>query len=618
MQKTPRILLDQLLLVALCCVLYFPFLGTAPLWDFDEGYFATIAKEMCENGTWIVPVYNDAELGDKPILIFWGMILSMKLFGINEFAVRFPTVLWGIGTVLLTYHLARRLFQNRSIGLRAGFILATMLLFCVETRGTTCDGAMLFCQCAALTVFVYATRGFSCSGTNPKPEFQQQLTDWFPQNIFCVLLMYAFLTLSVLAKGPSPFILIVALLGLFLFVKSLQIAPSWNPLHLLGRLFLIAWMMKPLTAIGVALCLAGPWFFLVSWLTNWDWLNLFVIEHHFQRTVSSTRGHSGFPFFYTLTSLFGTFPWSIFFLPFLIDLIRRLWKKTTSTNAYIFSVCWVLLFYLFFSGVSTKLIHYVFPAYPALAILGSVFLVHWRNATDWAGKYWTGILLSVLPIVGIGMTVAFSLLLPKYFPELPLLYTLPLFVLVAGFIGIFAYLLKGRPGFDLFYNGFAVCFVAILFQFCVVQIDSLAVQQHRLIFPNRAENQAPPFFVSLGLLEPSWIFYYDHPIFQLELEDLEDLEDLEEGRGRLSLEEQVRHYFIVEEEQIERSYIPNEKRRNSLKGPLFILATRPGFDQKIRDLFGDAAKEVKREQAFLKNHDLVLFEIITRERGGQE
>ena len=132
------------LLFFLCFLLYFPFLGFNVLWDFDEGYFVSIAKEMYEKGEWIVPTYNGNELGDKPILIFGGMLVSFSIFGVSEFSVRFPSILYGTGTVFLTYFIARRLFGNRTLALRSAAVLATMILFGVETRGTTCDGAMIF------------------------------------------------------------------------------------------------------------------------------------------------------------------------------------------------------------------------------------------------------------------------------------------------------------------------------------------------------------------------------------------------------------------------------------------------------------------------------------------
>ncbi|MCL2347645.1 MAG: glycosyltransferase family 39 protein, partial [Planctomycetaceae bacterium] len=113
--KNRPLIWHQCLLVALCGLLFLPFLGNPVLFDFDEAYFASIAKEMYEKGDWIVPTINDSSLGDKPILIFWGMLASFSVFGVSEFSVRFPTVCWNIGAILLTYHLARRLFHDSAI-----------------------------------------------------------------------------------------------------------------------------------------------------------------------------------------------------------------------------------------------------------------------------------------------------------------------------------------------------------------------------------------------------------------------------------------------------------------------------------------------------------------------
>src|SRR6185503_6962568 len=91
------------LLIGLSGLMFFLNLGGATLWDLDEGRNATCAWEMMESGNWIVPTFNSSLRDHKPALLYWLQILSYLLFGVNEFAARFPSALAALGTVLLSY-----------------------------------------------------------------------------------------------------------------------------------------------------------------------------------------------------------------------------------------------------------------------------------------------------------------------------------------------------------------------------------------------------------------------------------------------------------------------------------------------------------------------------------
>src|SRR6516164_2329627 len=102
-----------ILLLALAAGLSFPNLGGPSLWDMDEGVNAEAAREMLESGNWITPYFNYELRTAKPALLYWLQATSYQLFGVNEFAARLPAVLCGLGSVLFTYELARRMFAPR-------------------------------------------------------------------------------------------------------------------------------------------------------------------------------------------------------------------------------------------------------------------------------------------------------------------------------------------------------------------------------------------------------------------------------------------------------------------------------------------------------------------------
>src|SRR5438309_10916911 len=99
--------------------LIFPKLGRPRLWGIDEGNNAEAAREMLDSGNWVVPTFNFQLRVDKPALLYWLQIGAYRAFGINEFAVRFPSAGAALVTVLLAYELARRM-----VGAATGLIAA--------------------------------------------------------------------------------------------------------------------------------------------------------------------------------------------------------------------------------------------------------------------------------------------------------------------------------------------------------------------------------------------------------------------------------------------------------------------------------------------------------------
>ena len=137
----------QLWIVAAAAVIFFTNLGATGLWDEDEPLFASCAREMMERGDWVVPMYNGNIFPDKPPLMFWLMMSGYAIFGMTEFAVRFWSAVLGIGTALISYHLGRLLFNAR-VGLWAGLITASSIIFTVSARAATVDTAMTFVTAA--------------------------------------------------------------------------------------------------------------------------------------------------------------------------------------------------------------------------------------------------------------------------------------------------------------------------------------------------------------------------------------------------------------------------------------------------------------------------------------
>ncbi len=99
--------------VSIAAILFVPFLGNVHLFDWDEINFAEIAREMVVSNNYGEPQINFIPFTEKPPLFFWLQAISMKIFGINEFAARFPNALLGVLVLPLLYHTGKKLKDNR-------------------------------------------------------------------------------------------------------------------------------------------------------------------------------------------------------------------------------------------------------------------------------------------------------------------------------------------------------------------------------------------------------------------------------------------------------------------------------------------------------------------------
>lgn len=588
-------LLSILLLVALCSVLYYGFLGSSALWDFDEAYFASIARDMYRSQEWTVPVYNgpsywaeplaaeflgQSEMvksgmipiapeyyslyGDKPILVFWGMLVSFSLFGLNEFAARFPSGFFSIGTVLLTYFLALRLF-GRKISFYSGFILATMLVFVLEARGATCDAYFIFGITAAMLVFVYSipdfrfspNQGSNQSGKERKPSLSRRLLNSSSERTLTIgqsLLLYGSLCISVLAKGPAGGVFPITVLGLFLVLQNTKDGiQQYSGSRLVHKIipfirvvvlscFAAVLQLQLLLGLAVLLLIAGPWYLLVGLETNWGWSEQFFFVHNLGRAQGTMEGHSGGIWFYPAALLFGTFPWSLLLIPFLIDMFRQLFRTKLSTqrrNAYHF--CWIaVLFYIvFFTCVRTKLPHYIAPMFPMLAILYAVYFEKWSRNRDRLAPFWTPTIWVMMISVGIIISTTFLVLCSLFLPNLGTLLPLALggTLVLGGAIGLRLALSNtnlskntaNRPQQALVFAVTSYLFLIVVYQWGAAsvsqQVESPVISEQcsRTTFLPKNQHER---FISFGVLEPSWVLYSGQSIKKFTNEQTDELERL--------------------------------------------------------------------------------------------
>lgn len=330
----------------LAAILYLPGLGHPALWEPDEGRYAEIAREMVVSGDYVTP-RDDFELYfEKPPLVYWAEAAAIKIFGVNEFAVRLPAALFSIGEVVITAAVAETILGTAA-GLLAAIALALSPLFFALARFATLDPALAFFLTAALGAFYAASQHDSFA----TPSARRWL-----------LASFAMLALGTLAKGPVALLLGAAIVFIWL--------ASERRLAELRRMPL-AWCALIYSAI------VAPWFVLME-VRNPGFLKFFFIHEHLERYVSSSE-HGWGPWFFIPIVVGGTWPW-IFFAPLGWSAMRSHDDRSESgserlRSAASFLAIWFAVIFVFFSIPRSKLGTYILPALPPLAIVAGYGLV---------------------------------------------------------------------------------------------------------------------------------------------------------------------------------------------------------------------------------------------------
>jgi 4-amino-4-deoxy-L-arabinose transferase-like glycosyltransferase len=374
-----------LLLIAAWAVLALPMLGSASLWDIDEGHNAEAAREMLEADNWITPTFNYQLRVDKPALLYWLQIMAYRWVGVNELGARLPSALAALAAVLLTYELGRRLFAAAA-ALLAGIVLASAVLFCAAARFANPDALLNACTVLHMLAF---WRGY-----------QRPHVGWY-------VLAGAAAGLGFLAKGPVGLALPFGVVVLFLLVE---------------RRLCWLWDVRLLAAALTCAAVTVPWYALVGSETKGEFLAGFFLKHNVQRYLGAMENHGGPVYYYLLPLLGGFFPWSVFFLPLAWHCFRRRPASaadgstapgtqgqsaaedgTPPRRAYLFLSCWIAVYLVFFSLSGTKLPNYILPVYPAVALAVGQFLDGWRRGQLSAPAWTVGLALGILAVAGVGL-----------------------------------------------------------------------------------------------------------------------------------------------------------------------------------------------------------------------
>jgi len=532
-------------------------LGVPALWDEDEPLYAAIALDMYQRGDGIVPRYNGELFAEKPPLAYWLMMFGYWLVGVNEWAVRLPSAVFGVGTGWVVYFLGRRLFSP-SVGFWSALAATTNIIFTVSARAATTDSVFVFFTTLAMYAFVRSGMVRFAPGERESPG------SWWT-----FALMYGCLGFAVLAKGPIGLVLPVGMLGLFVLIRWQWesadrwwsdrrrwllgrfarpaeedfLRPDWQVKTLVAmllswlvglaalarilrpkRLLQAAWQMRPITALAVCGLVAVPWYVLVGLETDGEFLWKFFWEQNVLRTMKPMQGHSGPVWYYIPAILVGFFPWSVFLGPALAALVggirppeanRNDPEKNRQRAACVFMACWAGVFVAAWSIPRTKLPHYVLTAYPALGLMTGYFIDQWLARPAAVSRFWMRLALGSLVVVGVGLAIGFPVAAWLFTPGEEWLGLLGL-VLPTGAAAFVAWSRRGRYGQAMTsFALMAVLFLVGIFGLAAVRIDRF--QEARPMMAQLRQLADDDFqLAGYQFIRESFVFYAGRTIRYLE------------------------------------------------------------------------------------------------------
>lgn len=338
-------------------VFFIPFNGGMHLFDWDEINFAESAREMIVSGNYLTVQIRYEPFWEKPPLFIWFQVLSMKLFGINEFAARFPNAIAGIFTLLLLYFYGTKV-RDRLLGTLWMIAYAGSILPFFYFKSGIIDpwfNLFIFLGVAHFSFYFI-----------------------FPINRLRNLLLSAIFTgLAVLTKGPVAVLILVLVFLAFLIRRKFTF--STTSVHVI--LFILVLSLT-----------SGLWFLLQVAEGNYAILRDFV---YYQIRLFTTHdaGHKGFLLYHFVVLFLGVFPASVFALP-------GLFRKSEGSMQHIEFAAWMrALFWIvliLFTIVKTKIVHYSSLCYFPLTFMAATWLYE-RVSNK---KPVTGFLLTLSLLIG--------------------------------------------------------------------------------------------------------------------------------------------------------------------------------------------------------------------------
>ena len=294
---------------------------------------------------------------EKPPLFIWMQVLSMKLFGINEFAARLPNALCGILTLLVLFNTGTKIYDDKFGLIWVMAYAGSFLPFLYFKSGIIDPWFNLFIFLGIYNIIVFT------ANKDKKPSLY-------------LILSSVLIGLAILTKGPVA--LLIFILTVFIY---------WVINYFKLRLTL----QNILVFILILMLVGGFWFILQVLSGNTDTIIDFI-KYQVRLFHTEDAGHGGFILYHFIILIAGVFPASVFAL--------QGFAKHPADNPYqrsfkkwMIVLFWVVL--VLFTIVKTKIIHYSSLCYFPLTYLAA-FTVYKAIKGEIKYSRWVNFLLAPL------------------------------------------------------------------------------------------------------------------------------------------------------------------------------------------------------------------------------
>ena len=260
--------------IIIAAIFFIPFLGNVHLFDWDEINFAEIAREMVVSGNYGEPQINFQSFTEKPPLFFWLQAASMKVFGINEFAARFPNALLGLLVLPFLYSIGKKI-KNQQFGFLFTLVYFGTILPHLYFKSGIIDPWFNFFIFASIYCLIQSS-------------WKKQAGE---SNVLMLIAGGTFLGLAILTKGPVA--LLVTGLAFFVYwaMQKFRMFISWPQIMLYGF---------------TALFVTGLWVG-INYLQNGNkFMTEFTIRQ-WELLTTADAGHGGFFLYHFIVLFFGCF-----------------------------------------------------------------------------------------------------------------------------------------------------------------------------------------------------------------------------------------------------------------------------------------------------------------------
>tara|TARA_R110002020_G_scaffold154714_2_gene334895 strand:+ start:39398 stop:41026 length:1629 start_codon:yes stop_codon:yes gene_type:complete len=309
--------------------------GSWGLTESSEARYAEIGREMVISGDYLHPQLLGISHYHKPPVTYYLTALGYQIFGVNEFGARFFLSVALIIQLLLVFKIALLLFKEEKIALWSAVIYLSFPVVLIATRNLTTD--------AYLTTFIVAAIFLWLKRKNER-------------GLIYLYGFYAALGLAFLTKGPVVLLPVLTFIAVWKFINKERLRVT---IHSVLGVFLM-------------LAISASWFIavVVDHPNLWDY---FIIEQIVNRSFNAQSFHRDKPFWYYLlfAPLVGL-PWFGFIITYFFK--KRKHIKNIDKHVFIIAIT-VGVLLLVFSLFSSKLILYILPVYPFLALLGGYLAI---------------------------------------------------------------------------------------------------------------------------------------------------------------------------------------------------------------------------------------------------